>query len=978
LTGIEALIGTALAKAAGAGAGRAIGWTASAALGAAHRARTARKIEDALGVLGVEDAEISHRIVEFAAAPEMEHYASALTAIYMLNARNSKSEAALADLENEFYFALEAWLQAEPPTGVTRLMFRAISEAVLTTINGLSIPKKLPAALEAELIKTAGSLAAASVRNTELLRNLTQLSQILGFQSEFRSQCSALHRTMSLPHAGTTRRIAYKSLFVPPHLHATERGDSDFSLRHADKPLTLSKEPPPISIEESTSVVTRIVILGDPGGGKSTLANKLVYDVSAGKIESLANRAAFLITLRDYAPHSRGAGRVSLSEYIGRLCATPYGTEAPDGAIEYLLSNGRAVVIFDGLDELLDTDLRRDVVQAVEGFAHRYPTCPIVVTSRRVGYGEAPLDHELFHPLELGEFSQPQIEKYVKNWFKLEGRGTTHQKSSLANSFLNDSRFVDDLRKNPLMLSLMCGIYATEGYIPHNRPDVYEKCAVLLFESWDKQRGILPTLPFDAHVRAAMRSLALYMFTEHPTEPALPREKLVSHISEYLRRKRFADEVLAENAANEFVDFCRGRAWVLTDVGSELYGFTHRTFLEYFAASQLVRENADAAKLAEKLLPHLIDQSWDVVSQLSLQILNKTVEDGADDFLDLILRAAGEHTGESGRSARNNLLGFAARSLQFIVPRPSTLHHTVDAIFDANRVDLEDYDRAEYFILTTLMEDCSSENRPRVADRLRNLVAADLENSEETDDYALFVALRPAFNSGLPDWMDWASDNMQVFKREIERRQVHHTWLAVFSFEDGALELPELVNIAGADAFFCFRIRETVMGPPLAYRLVSALREYGELYSELRSAYVPVRPIDPEELAELLHELPKPWFGVSNDLNGLVQSATSQRSNKQPSPSVQRLTELMLLPLFEVLIHRNTDAERAGRHPFEELITSLKDERRRNLVRARTSGILGSEIFELPSKRGSGWMKHNEFVGAWSRGEFSLVAFDHV
>ncbi len=32
----------------------------------------------------------------------------------------------------------------------------------------------------------------------------------------------------------------------------------------------------------------------------------------------------------------------------------------------------------------------------------------------------------------------------------------------------------------------MCDIYRGEGYIPKNRPEVYEKCSELLLKKWDK------------------------------------------------------------------------------------------------------------------------------------------------------------------------------------------------------------------------------------------------------------------------------------------------------------------------------------------------------------------------------------------------------------------------------------------------------------------------------------------------------------
>ena len=62
---------------------------------------------------------------------------------------------------------------------------------------------------------------------------------------------------------------------------------------------------------------------------------------------------------------------MSLVEFLEVTCKTPYSVPAPEGAVgTFFLLNGVSVVIFDGLDELLETSKRRDIVAAVEGFAH--------------------------------------------------------------------------------------------------------------------------------------------------------------------------------------------------------------------------------------------------------------------------------------------------------------------------------------------------------------------------------------------------------------------------------------------------------------------------------------------------------------------------------------------------------------------------------------------------------------------------------
>ena len=206
----------------------------------------------------------------------------------------------------------------------------------------------------------------------------------------------------------------------------------------------------------------------------------------------------------------------------GRKCSSGTGEFYPGtledftpviNTFEYLLRNGRTVVIFDGLDELLDTNRRQEISKDVESFCTLYPSVPIVVTSREVGYEQAPLDERSFEVFRLEPFDNEQVQEYVTKWFASDEDLTPEQKEQKAESFLEESSNVQDLRSNPLMLALMCNIYRGENYIPRNRPEVYEKCATMLFDRWDKSRGLYVTLPVDWHISPMMKYLAYWIYT---------------------------------------------------------------------------------------------------------------------------------------------------------------------------------------------------------------------------------------------------------------------------------------------------------------------------------------------------------------------------------------------------------------------------------------------------------------------------------
>ena len=136
----------------------------------------------------------------------------------------------------------------------------------------------------------------------------------------------------------------------------------------------------------------------------------------------------------------------------------------------------------------------------------------------------------------------------------------------------------------------MCILYRGEGSLPRNRAEVYEQCARLLFKRWDAHRHIHQELAAGRYVEPILRHLAWWLFTRDNTQTSVTERELVSATTEFLHGRGFESEDDAREAALQFIEFSCGRLWVFNDAGTSatgerLYAFTHRTFLEYFAAS---------------------------------------------------------------------------------------------------------------------------------------------------------------------------------------------------------------------------------------------------------------------------------------------------------------------------------------------------------------------------------------------------------
>lgn len=547
------------------------------------------------------------------------------------------SEADLAELRNAVRLSvrLRTDLADEQLTTATDLVVQLLTvatEAAAPNISG-SAAGVLPKSV---MVSVAADMAAATVRNSELMERLTSLKAIDRFATTMRSQVEAMRSRMRLTHLGNRSAVDYASLHVEPRFRHTA-------------------EEKPVTIGTLLHDCQRVVVLGDPGAGKSTFAAKLAHDIAGDRVSGLEGMAPFLLIVRNLLDAIR-EGR-ALVEVLESVAANPYNVRPPADAVEYLLLNGLAVVIIDGVDEFGDQAARQRLGELVEGFAHLYPTVNVVVTSREVGYLDAPLDSELFSQYSIVPFGDEQIRAYTENWFGLDAQSPASERDELVTSFLAESAGLNDLRRNPLMLSLLCSLYSSKHYIPRHRTEIYEQCAEMLFERWDSHRGIAIPMRFASSMRSAITRLAWMMFTE-AGQGQVSRQRITEFLIDYMMEERFDLREDAAAAVEEFLDFCAGRAWVLAKAGTErhrpVYGFTHRTFLEYFAAVQLVRMGPSASEVWERLRPHVADASWRVVAQLAVQLLDRYSEGGASVFVSHLLAAPAD---PDERPAR---LGLAA------------------------------------------------------------------------------------------------------------------------------------------------------------------------------------------------------------------------------------------------------------------------------------------------------------------------------
>ncbi|MFF5298064.1 HEAT repeat domain-containing protein [Streptomyces sp. NPDC013161] len=383
-----------------------------------------------------------------------------------------------------------------------------------------------------------------------------------------------------------------------------------------------------------------LVLLGDPGSGKSTIARYLVLrlaelhsaaltghiGVAVDPLPALAGTLPLLVELRLYS----ATGLTSFVDFLDQLHHAQ-GLGLPASVLNPYLENGRpVVVVFDGLDEVFDRDRRNAVCREIREFARRYPNARTVVTSRPVGYHRQTLDDAGFELYQLQDLDVGQISSFVTAWYEIacaDDRAEGERLRGRLISAVGSSPAVHELAGNPLLLTLLC-IMGRRRELPRDRVHVYEFAVSLLVEHWDVEAHSFPNqegLLYDDKLDL-LRILARTMLLGKASIGGnrITEQDLQDAFEIYLRDERGYQRPVARTAAHSMIDQLRTRNYILSRFGAGMYGFVHRAFLEYLAALDIVHRFDDRLMDEKDLLmlfeEHGADPAWSEVLLLVIRM----------------------------------------------------------------------------------------------------------------------------------------------------------------------------------------------------------------------------------------------------------------------------------------------------------------------------------------------------------------------
>lgn len=449
---------------------------------------------------------------------------------------------------------------------------------------------------------------------------------------------------------------------------ALDEGEGRAEKRHQEElPGPAGQEPRRLSAIAQLDRHPRLVLLGDPGSGKSTfvdfvalclagealgqpeanlarLAEPLPRDEERRREEKEPepqpwSHGALLpvrIALRDLAarglpPVGEKAAARHLCEFVAaELDAAALGDYRPHLERELRAQGG--LLLLDGLDEVPEANQRREQIKdAVVDFAAAFPRCRILVTSRTYAYQQQAWRLPDFMDAVLAPFGAGQIGRFVDRWYAHIAalRGMYPEEAGgravRLKGAIRGSGRLRELAERPLLLTLMASLHAWRGgSLSERREELYADAVELLLDWWEsakevpgadgvtsiQQPSLAEWLKVDRRrVRELLDELA---YRAHAQQHDLvgtadvPEDDLLSGL---MRISQNPDVRPAR-----LVEYLSRRAGLLLPRGVGVYTFPHRTFQEYLAACYLT-DHDYPEQVAE--LARLAPERWREVALLA-------------------------------------------------------------------------------------------------------------------------------------------------------------------------------------------------------------------------------------------------------------------------------------------------------------------------------------------------------------------------
>lgn len=395
----------------------------------------------------------------------------------------------------------------------------------------------------------------------------------------------------------------------------------------------------------NSSTSQKMVILGDPGSGKSTLMKYFAFKAAEQKFSELGlpeqiDLLPILIQIRDLAKYPE----TNILAYLQKSIHEKFTLDVPDGFFDYWLKQGKALILLDGLDEIADEKKRSEVVQRIYSFVknEEYAQNRVIITSRPAEYKRDFFQTKEFPHYFILPFEESKINLFIEKWYDSHFSNSEESQGwqTSLKDILNKQERIKLLVENPLLLTLVCLIHRYKVYrLPEKRHDLYKSAVETLLKSWErigfeeKEAPIKTKLKYvqSEDLQRLMERLAYWIHSQESTREdkncstIVERSEIIEQLSKDIKNLKSLEIYQAQDEAKNFIDYISTRSGLLNEQGQNCYAFVHKTFQEYLCAKEIdyCRQNAeeDSSKIVlDHIKKYIYNPHWREVLLLLIVI----------------------------------------------------------------------------------------------------------------------------------------------------------------------------------------------------------------------------------------------------------------------------------------------------------------------------------------------------------------------
>lgn len=388
----------------------------------------------------------------------------------------------------------------------------------------------------------------------------------------------------------------------------------------------------------------RLLVLGDPGAGKTTLSAFLALGVAQAALrdeepdprlpvalrtwQRASRLVPILVTLRDLAAWLDGAPLAAAT--VGRFWKWSRGPGLlPDGLsegqvalLERLAGEGRVLWLFDGLDEVFpgsQAENRKWVEQLIEALAGRYPACRFLVTCRLTEYRRSRPFGDAWPKVNLGPFNREDQGQFIRRF--IDALQSTGQRQEPADGYaqtlaglIQSNENLHTLAATPLLLAMLTLVYVQQGRLPRERSTLYEQSLEQLLYRWRPPtverllKGRYGLQDWDIADTGRLLDQLAYTCYAAGVRRAVD---LLSHGQAVAVVYRFIEQRAPGSATRELAgEICERLSelsnGIFVGTADRGYRFLHSTFREYLAARLLVSDDEYWPETESRLVDRVV------------------------------------------------------------------------------------------------------------------------------------------------------------------------------------------------------------------------------------------------------------------------------------------------------------------------------------------------------------------------------------